>query len=83
MTNEFLRPREVFLGGSRNVRRIGIGGNNPISIQTMWKEGITDICEDNQKLEKLLKDINTLKSLGCDILRFAVPDMKSAKSLVL
>lgn len=83
MANEFLRPREVFLGGSNNVKRIGIGGNNPVTVQTMWKEGITDICDDNKKLEKLLKDINTLKSLGCDILRFAVPDMKSAKSLVL
>ena len=82
MEKKFLIPRTVFLGGSGNVRRIGIGGNEPVSIQTMWKSGISDICENDEKLTELLKQINILKSLGCDILRFAVPDKKSAESLV-
>lgn len=82
MEMKFLKPRTVFLGGAGNVKRIGIGGDEPVSIQTMWKSGIVDICENDEKLTELLKQINTLKSLGCDILRFAVPDMKSAASLV-
>ncbi len=82
METRFLKPRTVFLGGSGNVKRIGIGGDEPVSVQTMWKSGIVDICENDEKLTELLKQINTLKSLGCDVLRFAVPDMKSAVSLV-
>lgn len=82
METKFLKPRTVFLGGSGNVKRIGIGGNEPVSIQTMWKTGIAEICENDEKLTELLKQINILKSLGCDILRFAVPDVKSAESLV-
>lgn len=82
METKFLTPRTVYLGGSGNVKRIGIGGNEPVSIQTMWKSGITDIFENDEKLSELIKQINNLKMLGCDILRFAVPDVKSAKSLV-
>ena len=82
METRFLKPRTVFLGGAGNVKRIGIGGDEPVSIQTMWKSGIVDICENDEKLIELLKQINILKSIGCDILRFAVPDMKSAASLV-
>ena len=82
METRFLKPRTVFLGGAGNVKRIGIGGDEPVSIQTMWKSGIVDICENDEKLTELLKQINILKSIGCDILRFAVPDMKSAASLV-
>ena len=82
METRFLKPRTVFLGGAGKVKRIGIGGDEPVSIQTMWKSGIVDICENDEKLTELLKQINILKSIGCDILRFAVPDMKSAASLV-
>lgn len=82
METKFFKPRTVYLGGSGNVKRIGIGGNEPVSIQTMWKSGITDIFENDEKLSELIKQINNLKMLGCDILRFAVPDVKSAKSLV-
>ncbi len=82
METKFLKPRTVYLGGNGNIKRIGLGGNEPVSIQTMWKEGITDIYENDKKLSELIKQINNLKMLGCDILRFAVPDVKSAKSLV-
>lgn len=82
MNKNFLNPRAVFLGGNGNVKRMGIGGDEQVSIQTMWKAGITDICENDKALKELLLKINELKSLGCDILRFAVPDMKSAASLV-
>ncbi|MCI7534318.1 MAG: flavodoxin-dependent (E)-4-hydroxy-3-methylbut-2-enyl-diphosphate synthase, partial [Treponema porcinum] len=77
-----MKPRTVFLGGNGNVKRIGIGGDEPVKIQTMWKAGITNVCEDNEALTDIIRQINELKALGCDILRFAVPDMKSAASLV-
>lgn len=73
---------EILIGGKGLTKQIGIGANHPVSIQTMWKEGIDTIYEDDKSLHELLKKINTLQSLGCDILRFAVPDTKSAKSLV-
>lgn len=82
METSFKKPRTVFLGGSGNVKRIGIGGDEPVSIQTMWKDGILDVAENDEALTELVKKINDLKALGCDILRFAVPDMQSAKSLV-
>ena len=35
MDTNFMKPRTVFLGGSGNVKRIGIGGDEPVTIQTM------------------------------------------------
>ena len=81
MSNEFKIPRVVTVGGSNGIRKILVGGSNPVTIQTMWKDGITDVTEDSSKLQEILKQINTLKSLGCDIIRFAVPDMESAHGL--
>lgn len=63
------------------TKRIGIGGDNPVSIQTMWKEPINDLCENPQKLDSLLQRVQALRLLGCDIIRFAVPDIKSAAAL--
>lgn len=76
------KPRTVFLGGSENVNRIGIGGDEPVSIQTMWKEPILDIKENFVHFEKIRTQIAELKMLGCDIIRFAVPDMKSAENFI-
>ncbi|MBC6713678.1 flavodoxin-dependent (E)-4-hydroxy-3-methylbut-2-enyl-diphosphate synthase [Treponema sp. Marseille-Q3903] len=72
---------KIFLGGKGITNRISIGGDSPISLQTMWKEPINDISSDTQKLDSTLKQINDLQLLGCDIIRFAVPDIESAKSL--
>ncbi len=49
----------------------------------MWKEGIEDLCENPQKLERIVNEIKELEALGCDIIRFAVPDMDSAHALNL
>lgn len=72
---------KIFLGGKGITNRISIGGDSPISLQTMWKEPINDISSNTQKLDSTLKQINDLQLLGCDIIRFAVPDIESAKSL--
>lgn len=73
--------RTVFLGGAGRVRRIGIGGAEPVSIQTMWKEGIDDLDSNPSKFERILSEIQELEGLGCDIIRFAVPDQASAAGL--
>lgn len=79
--SEYIKPRTVFVGGKNNVKKVGLGGNEPVSIQTMWKESIKDVYKDSKKLSEIIKRIQNLKALGCDILRFAVPDFESAKSL--
>ena len=80
---EYKKTRTVTVGGFNNIRKIRIGGDNPVTIQTMWKDGITDVTQGSEKLNDILRQINTLKSLGCDIIRFAVPDMESARALCL
>lgn len=75
--------KQVFLGGKGITKRISIGGESPISLQTMWKDSIVDIRENPAKLEKTLKEIDDLQKIGCDIIRFAVPDMESAAGLSL
>lgn len=81
-TAGFKKTREVYIGGNGNTERITIGGDSPVTIQTMWKEGITDVKDNPQKIEKIVQQINNLKLLGCDIIRFAVPDMESAESFI-
>ena len=41
--SEYIKPRTVFVGGKNNVKKVGLGGNEPVSIQTMWKESIKDV----------------------------------------
>lgn len=79
----FKTTRTVRIGGYNGIKEILVGGNNPVTVQTMWKEGITDVCGNKEKLDSILNQIDILKSLGCDIIRFAVPDMESARSLCL
>lgn len=79
---QFLKPRTIFVGGNGNVERIGLGGDNPVTIQTMWKEPIVGVKDDSARLDSIRSRIAELKTLGCDIIRFAVPDMASAESFV-
>ncbi len=78
-----MKTKEVALGGKGVTNRIIIGGDNPVTVQTMWKEGINDLASDNDKLERILRELNDLRMMGCDIVRFAVPDVQSAKGLCL
>ena len=75
--------KKVFLGGKGITKRISIGGDSPVSLQTMWKDSITDLSINPQKLDLIIQKINSLQILGCDIIRFAVPDMESANALSL
>ena len=76
-------PRTVSVGGLGKTKRIEIGGTSPVSIQTMWKEGIIPVLSDNNVLDSILLRIDELSRVGCDLIRFAVPDMESAKALCL
>ena len=49
--------KEVSIGGKGITKKIIIGGNNPVSVQTMWKDGIVDVCENPSKLDSILKEI--------------------------
>ena len=61
----FQTPREVIIGGRGNTKRIVIGGKQPVTIQTMWKEGITDITKGSDALSL----INTITGMKIDIYR--------------
>lgn len=48
-----------------------IGGDAPISVQSMLNTKTTDV-------EGSIAQINALKAVGCDLIRLAVPDEDSA-----
>ena len=78
-----MNTKIVSLGGKGITKRISIGGESPVSVQTMWKEGITDLDKNSEKLDRIISQLNELSVMGCDIVRFAVPDMESAAGLNL
>lgn len=55
------------------VKQLIIGGGFPISVQTMWKKSL------DMPVERVLERIKSLASLGCDIIRIAVPKIKDAE----
>ena len=57
------------------VGALSIGGDSPITIQSMWKKPLTAVTDE------LAGEISSLAAMGCEILRFAVPDMASAEVL--
>jgi len=66
--------------GTRSVKvgKVILGGGFPVSVQTMWKE---PLAAGPAARDSALARIESLKALGCDILRFAVPDLASAEAL--
>jgi len=57
-----------------NVGSVLVGGNNPISVQTMTNTLTTDV-------ESTSKQINRAVSVGADLVRVSVPDKESTKAL--
>lgn len=63
------RPcREVKVGSLK------IGGDNPISIQSMTNT-------DTRDAKATIAQIKRLEEVGCDVVRVAVPDMEAAKNI--
>ena len=66
--NEYRRKtREISVGGEK------IGGNSPVSIQSMTNT-------DTHDVEKTYRQIMALEAAGCDIVRLAVSDVEAARS---
>ena len=62
------KSREIKVGG------IGIGANNPISVQSMTNT-------DTKDKVATLNQVIALADAGCDIVRLAIPDIESAKTI--
>ena len=71
--------RTVKIGGFAHVGAVTLGGGLPVVIQTMWKERL--FPADLEGEAGILKRIENLGSMGCGLLRFAVPDLVSAEVL--
>ena len=56
------------------IGRVTVGGDAPISVQSMTKT-------DTRDARATIEQINELEGLGCDIIRVAVPDQAAADSL--
>lgn len=76
MNNTFV-TNEVKIGGKGQTRSLVIGGKSPVSIQTMWKSSLI-----GANLDEIVRNLYELEVMGCDIVRFAVPDAESAEQLV-
>src|SRR6056297_450461 len=62
------KTKKIFCGG------IPIGGDSPISIQSMTNTKTWDIANT-------LSQIYRLEKAGCEIIRLAIPDMDSAQAI--
>jgi len=60
--------RKIFIGP------LAIGGDAPISVQSMTNTDTADV-------EATVAQIHRLEKAGCDVIRVAVPDMKAAEAL--
>jgi (E)-4-hydroxy-3-methylbut-2-enyl-diphosphate synthase len=68
--------RQIKIGGFDHVRAVTLGGDSPVVIQTRWKDRLSfsDIDDAVQRIEGLGR-------MGCELLRFAVPDISTAETL--
>ena len=57
-----------------NVGKVKVGGDNPISVQSMTNTLTTDV-------KSTIKQINDIQSEGADLVRVSCPDESSSKSL--
>jgi (E)-4-hydroxy-3-methylbut-2-enyl-diphosphate synthase len=57
-----------------NIGDVQVGGNAPISVQSMTKT-------DTRDTKATIAQIKELQEYGCQIIRVAVPDMEAAQSL--
>ena len=62
------KTRKIMLGG------VAIGGGAPVSVQTMANT-------DTRDVKASVESVKAFGRAGCDIVRFAVPDMAAAEAL--
>src|SRR3989449_2761635 len=68
------RPTRKVIVGDDRVGRIGIGGDAPVSVQTMTA-GYT------HEIDKCVAEIHKLAAAGADLVRVAVPEKKDTAAL--
>jgi (E)-4-hydroxy-3-methylbut-2-enyl-diphosphate synthase len=73
--------RTLKIGGFDHVETVMVGGGYPVVIQTMWKDRLSFSDLEGKAGEALTARIGRLKSMGCGLLRFAVPDIEAAQVL--
>ena len=59
---------------SIDVGGVKVGGDSPITVQSMTKTDTRDVSATSRQ-------ISSLEEAGCEIVRCAVPDMEAAKAL--
>ena len=71
-TNPFHRQRRI----TREVKvgHVGVGGNNPIRVQTM-------LISDTMNTDACVKEAIPIIEAGCEILRITAPSINDAKNL--
>ena len=57
-----------------HVGRIAVGGDAPVSVQTMTKT-------DTRDVDNVVSQIHAVQTMGCDMVRLAVVDEDAAKAL--
>jgi len=67
-----MRPRRV--SKAIQVGDVTVGGNAPITVQSMTKT-------DTRDVKATVRQIKELEEVGCEIIRPAVPDMEAAQAL--
>jgi len=73
--------RIIKIGGFSHVKAVSVGGGLEPVIQTMWKDRLSFSDLEGEAAEKFVSRIEGLSSLGCGLLRFAVPDLEAAEIL--
>jgi (E)-4-hydroxy-3-methylbut-2-enyl-diphosphate synthase len=73
--------RLIKIGGFDHVEAVYIGGGRLPVIQTMWKDRLSAGDLKGPMGEEICARIGRLKSMGCGLLRFAVPDLGAAEVL--
>ena len=56
------------------VRGLEIGGGAPVSVQSMCNTKTWDV-------DSTVEQINAMRAAGCDVVRVAIPDMRSAQAV--
>ncbi|MDR2468452.1 MAG: (E)-4-hydroxy-3-methylbut-2-enyl-diphosphate synthase [Spirochaetaceae bacterium] len=73
--------RSVVVGGFGHVRAVVLGEGSPVAAQTMWKDPFNAAALAGKEGDALIARLDRLQRLGCQLLRFAVPDEASAGAL--
>ena len=76
MTSEIRPFRKIYRKKTKeiNVGKVNVGGNNPITVQTMTNTLTTDH-------KSTIEQINQVTEAGADIVRVSCPDSKSTESI--